>query len=81
MTTAAKIRVLAIWVGGIAGVVLLGTTAVMTHRHYQKRATNVMFADDDEAVFVSEEAQHLAAGGTSSGGPHDDGEDGATDTL
>ena len=81
MTTAAKIRVLAIWVGAIAGLVLLGTTAVMTQRYYQKRATNIMFADDDEAVFVSEEAQHLAAGGSSSGDPNDDGEDGATDTL
>ena len=87
MTTKAKIKLVAIWVGGGAALVLLVTSAFLTQKYYQKRATTIMLEDED--VFVTEETSQLTfsqnPGGAAASAAYDtnadDGDDGPNDTL
>ena len=90
MTTKAKIKMLAIWIGGGAALVLLITSAFMTQKYYQKRATTIMLEDED--VFVTEESAQLTFSQSGDGasassaaydtnGGVDGDDDGPNDTL
>ena len=78
---------LAAGTAGGAALVLLVTSAFLTQKYYQKRATTIMLEDED--VFVTEETAQLtfsqnpgsAAASAAYDTNADDGDDGPNDTL